>query len=335
MIMIIFPVSNRAIRVTRMTSLQSMYLVLLCVAAIMTRKGTASAVQFPSEIFYCPREPVLTTHCMTTNDYREITAAVGDVVDGLAQNCRGNSCPVADFVGCVLRLAGHDFMDFNGTAGSGGSDGCLDFSDPDNAGLFSCMNSSSFDEGVDEEALRNASLQPVYAEFCHMVSVADFIVIAAEAVMSKQSRTGHLEFEQQFEYGRTTKERCEGNPAMPNPEGSCGEVHRVFLESMGLSWRESAALMGVHTLGRAHPANSGYDGWWSDARNSARFNNNYYTSLVAKGWKPEVGVRGNPHKNQWVRTDVGNWRNGVNPRVCFWCICSLFWQWLGIEQKDF
>ena len=63
--------------------------------------------------------------------------------------------------------------------------------------------------------------------------------------------------------------------------------------------------MGVHTLGRAHVANSGYDGWWSSAVMSRNFNNDYFVSILAKGWAPEVAVAGNSGKNQWKRADSG------------------------------
>jgi len=68
--------------------------------------------------------------------------------------------------------------------------------------------------------------------------------------------------------------------------------------------------MGVHSLGRAQSKFSGYQGWWSDAANSRRFNNNYYISMVAKGWIPEKSlpdVHGVPQvdKNQWKRGDEG------------------------------
>lgn len=63
--------------------------------------------------------------------------------------------------------------------------------------------------------------------------------------------------------------------------------------------------MGVHTLGRADVSNSGYHGWWSDPENSRQFNNNYYVSLLAKGWIPELAVGGNSGKNQWERSDIG------------------------------
>jgi hypothetical protein len=38
--------------------------------------------------------------------------------------------------GCLLRFAGHDLMDYRvGAKDIGGSDGCVDFSSGDNAGL--------------------------------------------------------------------------------------------------------------------------------------------------------------------------------------------------------
>ena len=46
----------------------------------------------------------------------------------------------ADFVGCLLRFAGHDFMDFRvNNKNPGGSDGCMHFDDPDNADLKPCL----------------------------------------------------------------------------------------------------------------------------------------------------------------------------------------------------
>ena len=47
--------------------------------------------------------------------------------------------------GCLVRLAGHDFMDFRYDAtlenlGTGGSDGCVNFGHNENAGLGNCLN---------------------------------------------------------------------------------------------------------------------------------------------------------------------------------------------------
>jgi len=73
---------------------------------------------------------------------------------------------------------------------------------------------------------------------------------------------------------------------------------------MGLSWRSAAALMGVHSLGRAKIENSGFHGWWSDPINSRLFNNDYFVSLISKGWVPETSVHTRTVKSQWGRSDV-------------------------------
>ena len=71
----------------------------------------------------------------------------------------------------MLRLAAHDLMDYYENAdGStqGGSDGCLDFNDSANVGLYDCVIKSR--------------IQIVYFNFCSSISLADFIVISAEAI---------------------------------------------------------------------------------------------------------------------------------------------------------
>ena len=199
-------------------------------------------------------------------------------------------------------MAGHDFMDFK--EGTGGADGCVDLTDPDNLGLHECLYEGEF--GI--------SIADAYEHFCESVSLADFLVIAAEAVMlaSRQhvidgdSTRSTIDFKSQFKYGRTTAKTCDfAHGRLPNPEKSCSAVKETFVDSMGLTWEQAAALMGVHTLGRAQVANSGYDGWWSFALMSRNFNNDYFVSILAKGWAPEVAVDGNSAKNQWKRADSG------------------------------
>ena len=61
-------------------------------------------------------------------------------------------------------------MDFRKSKHSGqsvgGSDGCVNFKDADNAGLAPC--------------LINTGISAIYEEWCDQVSVADFMVLAAE-----------------------------------------------------------------------------------------------------------------------------------------------------------
>lgn len=242
------------------------------------------------------------TKCLTSAQYDAIVAAVRGQLESLSATCTASDCPQADWAGCVLRMAGHDFMDF--ANGQGGSDACTDMEDPENAGLPECLASGE----------HGKSLQEVYNQYCLDVSLADFLVIAAEAVIaSTRARyedaspgAPHLDLRAAFKFGRQTASSCDfAVGRLPNPERGCDAVDETFVQRMGLDWTQAAALMGVHTLGRAKVANSGYHGWWSDPENSRRFNNNYYISLVAKGWTVERAISGNVNKNQWERSDTG------------------------------
>merc|ERR1719162_1231028 len=58
-----------------------------------------------------------------------------------------------------------------------GSDGCVDFGDPDNGGLAACLQQLDISYNkVGLSSFNNAAV-------CEKVSLADFLVIAGEAVM--------------------------------------------------------------------------------------------------------------------------------------------------------
>ena len=139
---------------------------------------------------------------------------------------------VYSFVACMLRLAGHDFMDFRPDESSwkvGGSDGCLNFNDPDNKGLPSCIIQFKLNDVLDKHKDK--------------ISVADFIVLAAEAAIAVSSEGFDKESPYEggafaddlmlsFRYGRTTRETCSWNTGrMPNPEHG---VHGNGLGENGL-----------------------------------------------------------------------------------------------------
>jgi len=255
----------------------------------------------PTDLMSCPGA-VPTTLSLTRRQYRAIVRAIQSGLDRLSNECEATVCPQADITGCVLRMAGHDFMDYDRVTNRGGSDGCLDMSHVDNTGLAPCLITG-------EEF--GFSLNSVYQQWCTVVSLADFIVIGAEAAMDYTRNlyrqdfpnAAAMNFRGRFRYGRTTVTNCEDTyERLPHPE-VCDDVERVFVDNLGLTWTQAAALMGVHTLGRAMTTNSGYDGWWSDPENSRRFNNNYFITMMANGWMPERAVGGNPLKNQWERSN--------------------------------
>ena len=208
-----------------------------------------------------------------------------------------------------MRLAGHDFMDFrihpDGST-TGGSDACLNFDDPDNKGLVECLT--------------QFELPSAYKPVCNRVSLADFIVIAGEAVMGRTATDYNEDdyfadgtlaktLREGFKSGRVTNENCdEPVGLMPNPELGCEGLKEIFhdhiYKSTGMPWTMTAAISGAHSLGSAKLQNSGYSGFWSDVRSQGFFNNDYYKSILAVGWAPDLSVNGNPEKNQWKRVDA-------------------------------
>ena len=96
--------------------------------------------QYPSQVLTCSStEKVLTTNLdtFTTDNYTSIAGEVFAQMDTKTDK--------GAYAACILRLAGHDLMDFrlgNGDATSGGSDGCINFSDDDNIGLAECLVST-------------------------------------------------------------------------------------------------------------------------------------------------------------------------------------------------
>merc|ERR1719265_2281359 len=141
--------------------------------------------------------------------YDEIQKDIHDVMLELGTGCNASACPQATWAGCVLRMAGHDFMDYDPATGTGGSDGCTDMDDPDNAGLAQCLHEGKF------PTWHGASINSVYAKHCQTVSLADFLVLAAEGIMVAtranvlvdDPEAPGLEFKHNFKFGRTTLAR--------------------------------------------------------------------------------------------------------------------------------
>merc|ERR1712232_340266 len=95
------------------------------------------------------------------------------------------------------------------------------------------------------------SLHDIYADFCKRMSLADFLVIAAEAVMTLLAPDATVKkwsegFKNNFMFGRKTLtggkcKKATHNPdnlLLPNPAKGCPETKRVFIENMGLTWAE-------------------------------------------------------------------------------------------------
>lgn len=113
---------------------------------------------YPSQLFNCP----------ANKQQKEYTGA-GGLWKAVANQAwalydkRDSLQDKTNLAACMIRMAGHDLMDFrwwgNGST-YGGSDGCINFEDSDNKGLPKCLAESGFTE--------------VFEEYCQYLSLADF-----------------------------------------------------------------------------------------------------------------------------------------------------------------
>jgi hypothetical protein len=108
-----------------------------------------SDAAYPSEIFTCPDSDdgfgiATTLSSFRMRKYKLIVAEVVAQYEAVSDTVTDNSNPRAKYAGCLVRTAGHDFMDYRNTNGveSGGSDGCINFADGDNTGLADCLEDS-------------------------------------------------------------------------------------------------------------------------------------------------------------------------------------------------
>jgi len=143
------------------------------------------------------------------------------------------------FLGGIVRLAAHDFMDYDRRDGrnSMGPDGCFDETHPSNDGLETIW-------------CRKCDLRLLYEEKYSFISRADFWIASANAVVRQTSIDNALDLKETFFWGRKDRDLCQGSGERLPQAKSCNEIEDVFLRNMGLEWKDAVALMGGHTLGR-------------------------------------------------------------------------------------
>jgi hypothetical protein len=185
-------------------------------------------------------QPTRTTSCIDIVRYREIYNDVEVLADRIE-----DPMEQAHFYGSIVRLVAHDFMDYDATNVEDpmGSDGCIDWSSLSNAGLNSIWHEGS-------------ELYLLWRNRYNDISWADFWIMTANSVIFKTSEEdangGKLDLVDTFLWGRDDRSSCmSSSERLPITTG-CGQVEGVFLERMGLTWKDAVALMGAHTLGRGH-----------------------------------------------------------------------------------
>ena len=156
----------------------------------------------------CPSGAATVTQYMDEAVYDQVATATAAVYADHSDTCMPDNCPRAEFIGCVVRFPGHDLLGSatDGFGGQfGGADGCWESS----RGLFDCTSGHTL------------SLLEAYRDVCSQVSLGDFAVIAAEALMAHiatDRQSTAAAFKQNFMYGRRCASRldCGPQPA-PHP----------------------------------------------------------------------------------------------------------------------
>lgn len=81
----------------------------------------------------------------------------------------------------------------------------------------------------------------------------------------------------EFVPGRRDSKVCPREGRLPDAKQGAPHLRDIFYR-MGLSDKDIVALSGGHTLGRAHPERSGFDGPWT--KEPLRFDNSYFVELM-------------------------------------------------------
>jgi len=162
----------------------------------------------------------------------------------------------------VVRLA------FHYCVGNGGCDGCINLSQPDNAGLE--LSVDYLDAKVD--AWVNAGL-----------SKADLYALAS--MVAANMALGNAGWESDlsnFEIGRTDCEDANEEDVFPDAHRS---PFQFFEDNFGFTARETTVIFGAHTLGRAQVGNSGFQNFW--VNNPLELGNDFFQRIEDNPWRQE------------------------------------------------
>lgn len=159
----------------------------------------------------------------------------------------------------MLRLAWHDAGTYDKTTKTGGPNGSIrfeeEYSHGSNAGLKIAID----------------LLEPIKAKH-PKITYADLYQLAGVVAVEI---TGGPTID--FVPGRRDSSVCPKEGRLPNAKLGSQHLRDVFYR-MGLTDKDIVALSGGHTLGKAHPERSGFEGAWT--KEPLKFDNSYFVELL-------------------------------------------------------
>ena len=176
----------------------------------------------------------------TCSAYNGIAAAF------LSHTSNANISYLSNFFGKAIRVAFHDAAEADLLLPTDvmGPDGCLS-NDNDNAGL------------VESNSLINSVFNGIWQNYCDQISRGDFWALLAKLSIEQADPTHQITIP--FQFGRVDSKNCSaGRNRLPDAEKGLEMSIQVFVDRLKLTLNETVALIGAHTIGHVHPANSGY-----------------------------------------------------------------------------
>ncbi|XP_020591021.1 probable L-ascorbate peroxidase 4 [Phalaenopsis equestris] len=159
----------------------------------------------------------------------------------------------------MLRLAWHDAGTYDKTTKTGGPNGSIrfeeEYSHGSNAGLKIAIDLL--------EPIKTKHPKITYADLYQLAGVVAVEVTGGPTI--------------NFVPGRRDSSICPNEGRLPDAKKGSQHLRDVFYR-MGLTDKDIVALSGGHTLGRAHPERSGFEGAWTNE--PLKFDNSYFVELL-------------------------------------------------------
>ncbi|CAL0304279.1 unnamed protein product [Lupinus luteus] len=159
----------------------------------------------------------------------------------------------------MLRLAWHDAGTYDANTNTGGPNGSIRTKEESSHGSNNGLN-----KAIDFcEEVKSKHPRITYADLYQLAGVVAVEVTGGPTI--------------DFLPGRRDSKISPKEGRLPDAKKGVPHLRDIFYR-MGLSDKDIVALSGGHTLGRAHPERSGFDGPWTE--DPLKFDNSYFTELL-------------------------------------------------------
>ncbi|KAK9007517.1 hypothetical protein V6N11_074437 [Hibiscus sabdariffa] len=156
----------------------------------------------------------------------------------------------------MLRLAWHDAGTYDVSTKTGGPNGSIRNEEECSHGANNGLN-------IALEEVKANHPKITYADLYQLAGVVAVEVTGGPTI--------------DFVPGRKDSNICPKEGRLPDAKRGAPHLRDIFYR-MGLSDKDIVALSGGHTLGRAHPERSGFDGPWTSE--PLKFDNSYFVELL-------------------------------------------------------